>query len=72
VLRHHVHKLIDDLCDLRRALVEDRIPPEVREHCRNVRREALLGIRALVDGALARLEAQEARRQSVTIPVEGD
>lgn len=73
--RARVHVLVDTLLDVGQSLIERAsTPPEARQHFRNARMEALLGVRALVDAALARNEAQgpaaDRPTGSVAIPVE--
>lgn len=71
MVRAELHKLVDDLFDLRQAVVGDRVPPEARRHFLAARREALLGVRAVVDHALERLDRQEAGQgPAQQIPVE--
>lgn len=71
--REQVHMLVDALLDLGQSALKDRVPPEASEHFRTARREALLGMRALIDGALARQEQERAeagRSRPTSIPVE--
>lgn len=68
--RDQLHKLVDDLVDLRQALVGDRVPPAKRRHFRPPRKAALLGVRTVVDHALAHLEEAEAKAEAQTVPVE--
>jgi hypothetical protein len=63
MVREQLHKLVDDVLDLRSTLVGDRVPPEARRHFRTARKEALLGVRAVVDHALSRLEQSEQEAQ---------
>ncbi|HEY3364566.1 MAG TPA: hypothetical protein VGK74_05895 [Symbiobacteriaceae bacterium] len=70
-MQEQIFRLIQDFGALRRMLVGDRIPPEAQAHFRAARNEALLGVRAVTDQALAKLEAEE--RQAAgpqSIPVE--
>ena len=70
MLRERIHHLIDDLFDLRDFLLPRGCRSAGRSHfCRSCR-EALLGIRAIVDDTLDRLEEEEAEESSVRVPVE--
>lgn len=52
--REQVHMLVDVLADLgERWVGSHQAPPEAQAHFRAAKREALLGVRALVDHALA-------------------
>ena len=57
--REQAHALVDRLFDLRDSLVGKAVPPAAARHFRAARREALLGIRELVDHALAAMGAQD-------------
>ena len=70
MLRQRIHHLIGDLFDLRDSLLPRGCLSAGRAHFRSSRREALLGIRAIVDDALDRLEKEEAEESSVRVPVE--
>lgn len=72
--RTQVHLLVDTLLDLGQNLAKRHaMPEEARQHFRTARREALLGVRSLVDAAIDRLdqqaEAAEPERPR-SIPVE--
>jgi hypothetical protein len=60
MMRNQVHQVIDQVLDLRENLVGRRVPPEARQHFLAARREALLGVRVVVDHALQRLEQEAA------------
>ncbi|MFZ5824333.1 MAG: hypothetical protein ACOY94_08405 [Bacillota bacterium] len=68
--REQMHTLVDLMLELRGALLP-KPPQEAMAHFRNARREGLLGVRALVDHALERLEAEEqqAARQDRSKPI---
>lgn len=57
-----------------RGIVDRVMPPEASEHFRNAGREHLMGVRAIVDHWIARLDDADARaarpRQRETIDVE--
>lgn len=72
-MQEQLFRLIQDFSELRRVLVGNRIPPEAEAHFRTARKEALLGIRSVVDHALERLEQDERRAEPQgpqSIPVE--
>lgn len=72
--RERAHALVDKLFDLRDSLVGKAVPPAAARHFRAARREALLGIRELVDHALMALDAEgpegEGTDEPKPIPVE--
>lgn len=69
--REQVHMLVDALLDLGQSALRRQMPAEASDHFASARREALLGLRALVDGALARQEQEAAAASRPTsIPVE--
>ena len=72
--REKVHRLVDTLLDLGQSVLGRQMPAEAAGHFRNARREALLGIRAAVDAALARAQSggtePEGGQGVRTIPVE--
>lgn len=56
--REQVHMMLDVLLDMGQKLVSQyQTPPEAKEHFKSARRETLLGIRAIVDSAIERLDA---------------
>lgn len=79
MVREKLHRLIDDMFELREAVIGEKIPAEARRHFRSARKEALLGARAMIDHALSRLEKEEEEQGEEskstggpqTIPVEG-
>lgn len=48
--REQVHLLVDTLLDLVQRL---SMPPEAKAHLRTAHREVLLGVRAMIDTAIA-------------------
>jgi hypothetical protein len=70
MIRHQIHQLVDDLLDLHSSLTPCGRCPEARGHFRSARREVLLGLRAVLDGALHRIDKKEADDQYVRVPVE--
>jgi hypothetical protein len=70
MIRHPIHRLVDDLFNLHSSLLPCKRFPEAHGHFRSARREVLLGLRAVLDGALNRMEKQGAEDQFVRVPVE--
>ncbi len=74
MVRDQLHKLVDDLFELRQSVVGDRIPAAARRHFLAARKEALLGVRSVVDHALSRVAAAEEQAtrdsQPRKVPVE--
>lgn len=56
--RERLHGLIDTVLDLRESILP-QVPKEAKAHFRNARRESLLGVKALVEHHLEKLEAEE-------------
>ncbi|HYF90704.1 MAG TPA: hypothetical protein VD969_00520 [Symbiobacteriaceae bacterium] len=54
--RDQLHVALDMLLDLAQKYVTHPVPPGVGSHFRAARREALLGVRAMVDAAIERLD----------------
>lgn len=73
MMRNQAHMALDHLFNLGELLLGRQVPPEAREHLRNARREALLGVRAMVDHALTRLDEKPAGSGGArSIPVEDE
>jgi hypothetical protein len=70
MMRDRIHHLVDNLFDFRESVLAYWRPPEARRHFRAARREALLGLRAVVDNAVTRLEKEEAEDSFVRVPVD--
>lgn len=69
--KEQAHMLVDALFDLGESILRSGVPAEAGMHFMRARREALLGIRAAVDAALARQEeGREQRERTTPIPVE--
>ncbi|HWI52695.1 MAG TPA: hypothetical protein VNT01_11215 [Symbiobacteriaceae bacterium] len=58
--REQVHMMLDVLLDMGQRLVARPMPPEVKQHFTAARRETLLGIRAVVDAAIERMDEEPA------------
>jgi hypothetical protein len=70
MLRDRIHHLVDNLFDFRESVLSYWRPPEARRHFRTARWEALLGLRAVLDKAVTRLEKEEAEDSLVRVPVD--
>lgn len=72
--REEMHQLLDAVLELGEKLAPRPLQPEVRQHMQAARREVLLGVRAMVDAAIGRTEAQPAAAgvgpASITIEAE--
>jgi hypothetical protein len=70
MIRSQIHKIVDDLFDLRSSLLPCEGWADARAHFGSARRELLLGLRAVVDNALKRIENRAAEDQFVRVPLE--
>jgi hypothetical protein len=71
MIREQIHKIVDDIFDLHSSLFPFRRFADAHGHFRRARREVLLGLRAVLDSALDRMENQAAANQFVRVPLEG-
>ncbi|MDF2629743.1 MAG: hypothetical protein K0R39_3574 [Symbiobacteriaceae bacterium] len=55
--REQVHLVLDLFLDMGQKLIARPVPPEVKEHFHAAHKEVLLGVRALVDSAIERMDA---------------
>lgn len=58
--REEMYRLLDVVLDMGEKLVARPVLPEAKQHFKNARREALLGVRAIVDAAIERMDEQPA------------
>lgn len=58
--RQQLHLILDALLDVGERISRPPMPPEAAQHFRAARREALLGLRSLLDAAIERAEAPPA------------
>jgi len=70
MIRDQIHKLVDDLFELHSSIVPCGRVPEACGHFRSARREVLLGLRAVLDSAVERIDKKEAEEKFVRVPVE--
>lgn len=64
-----VKECLEAYTSLKRGF-RDLVPEDFWTHQRNVRRESLLALRSLLDGAIERLEREDVSRRREEIPVE--
>ena len=72
MLREHLHRVVDELCDVPRALLGDEHSARACRHVRGAHREVLLALRALVDGALTYFDEKPGGEPLVRVEVEGE
>jgi hypothetical protein len=54
-------KVLDSIVELRETILEAVVPEEAQHHFRASRREALLGVKAVLDHSIERLDGQVPR-----------
>lgn len=68
--------IVNCLEDVKNIVVAKLVPEEARDHFRNAEKEALLGVRSMLDAAIERLNEDHSRKagtgkkRSKQIPVE--
>ena len=72
MLREHVHRVVDKVFDVPRALLGDEHAALAGRHVRAARREMLLALRAVAEGALNCFDAKPAGKPLVRVEVEGE
>jgi hypothetical protein len=72
MLREHLHRVVDGVCDVPRALLGNEDAALACRHVRSAHREVLLALRAVVDGALTCFDANPAGEPLVRVEVEGE
>ena len=72
MLREHLHRVVDQVFDVPRALLGDEHADRACRHVRGAHREVLLALRALVDGALTYLDEKPGGEPLVRVEVEGE
>ena len=71
MLREHLHRVVDEVFGVPRALLGDEQATEACRHVRGAHREILLALRAVVDGARTSFDAKPAGEPLVRVEVEG-
>jgi hypothetical protein len=72
MLREHLHRVVDEVCDVPRALLGDEHTALACRHVRRAHREMLLALRAVVDGALTYFDEKPGGEPLVRVEVEGE
>ena len=72
MLREHLHRVIDELFDVPRALLGDAHAALACRHIRGTHREVLLALRAVLDGALTCFDEKPDGEPLVRVEVEGE
>jgi hypothetical protein len=72
MLRERLHRVIDEVFDMPRALLGDEQAAQACRHVRGAHREMLLALRAVVDGALTCFDEKPGREPLVRVEVEGE
>ena len=72
MLRKHLHRVVDEVFDVPRALLGDDHAALACRHVRGAHREVLLALRAVVDGALTCFDEKPGRGPLVRVEVEGE
>jgi hypothetical protein len=72
MLREHLHRVVDEVCDMPRALLDDEHAALACRHVRRAHREVLHALRAVVDGALTCFDEKPGGEPLVRVQVEGE
>jgi hypothetical protein len=72
MLGEHRHRVVDEVCDVPRALLGDEPAARAGRHVRGAHREMLLALRAVVDGALSYFDEKPGGEPLVRVEVEGE
>ena len=72
MLREYLHRVVDEVFDVPRALLGDEHAARACLHARAAHREVLLALRAVVDGALTYFDEKPGREPLVRVEVEGE
>ena len=72
MLREHLHRVVDEVCDVPRLLLGDEHAALARTHLWGAHREMLLALRAVVDGALTCFDDKPGAEPLVRVAVEGE
>ena len=72
MLREYLHRVVDEVFDVPRALLGDEHAALACRHVRGAPREVLLALRAVVDGALTCFHEKPGGEPLVRVEVEGE
>ena len=72
MLREHLHRVVDEVCDVPRALLGDEHAALACRHVQGAHREMLLALRAVVDGVLSCFDEKPGGEPMVRVEVEAE
>jgi hypothetical protein len=72
MLREHLHRVVDEVFDVPRAILCNEHAARACRHIRGAHREMLLALRAVVDGALTSFDAKLGGEPLVRVDVEDE
>ena len=72
MLREHLHRVVDEVCDLPKTLLGDEHAAQACRHFRAAHREMLLALRDVADGALTCFDEKPRGGPLVRVEVEGE
>ena len=72
MLREHLHRVVDEVCDVPQALLSDEHAALACRHVWGALREMLFALRAVVDGALTIFEEKPGGDTLVRVEVEDE
>src|SRR5262249_29544754 len=72
MLREHLHRVVDGVCDVPAALLGDEQAARAWTHVRGAHQEMLLALRALMDGAQSYFDEKSGGEPLVRVEVEGE
>ena len=72
MLREHLHRVVDEVCDVPRALLGDERAALACRHVQGAHREMLLALRAVLDGVLTCFDEKPRGEPLVRVEVEAE
>jgi hypothetical protein len=72
MLREHLHRVVDEVCDVPRLLLGDEHAALARTHLWGAHREMLLALRAVLDGVLTCFDEKPRGEPLVRVEVEAE
>jgi hypothetical protein len=72
MLREHLHRVVDEVCDVPRALLGDEHAALACRHLRGAHREMLLALRAMAGGALTCFDKKPSGQPLIRVEIEGE
>ena len=70
--REHLHRVVDEVFDVPRALLGDEHAAQACRHIRGAHREVLLALRAVVDGTLTCFNEKPIGKPLVRVEIEDE